>query len=94
MKSVSIRQALEIMAKIINITTQPPVFFTADRLSIRERSERRFLAQRLARMRRSDRLRIARRLEWSADIVSYIERFIELPCVNLPSIKPLMISQI
>jgi Zn-dependent peptidase ImmA (M78 family)/DNA-binding XRE family transcriptional regulator len=78
----------EIMAKIINMTTQPPVFFTAGRPSIRERFGTPFWRS-LVRMRRSDRLRIARRLEWSADIVSYIEKFIELPRVNLPCFKPL-----
>src|SRR5262249_7210191 len=40
----------------------------------------------LARMSGADRLRIARRLEWSADIVAYIERFIELPEIKLPSV--------
>jgi Zn-dependent peptidase ImmA (M78 family)/transcriptional regulator with XRE-family HTH domain len=78
----------EIMAKIINLTAQPPAFFTADRSSIRERFGTPFWRS-LARMNRSDRLRIARRLEWCADIVSYVERFIELPRVNLPLVEPL-----
>jgi Zn-dependent peptidase ImmA (M78 family) len=32
-------------------------------------------------------LRIARRLEWAADIVGYVERFIELPAPRLPTIE-------
>jgi Zn-dependent peptidase ImmA (M78 family)/DNA-binding XRE family transcriptional regulator len=76
----------EAMTKIIALTEQPPVFFTAARPSVRERFGTPFWRS-LARMSRSDRLRIARRLEWSADIVAYIERFIELPRPNLPLIK-------
>jgi Zn-dependent peptidase ImmA (M78 family)/DNA-binding XRE family transcriptional regulator len=76
----------EIMGKIIALTTQPPAFFSADRPSVRERFGTPYWRS-LARMSRADRLRIARRLEWSADIVSYIERFIELPRVNLPDVK-------
>ena len=37
-------------------------------------------------MKRPDRLRIARRLEWAADVVAYIERFIEMPGVCLPPV--------
>jgi Zn-dependent peptidase ImmA (M78 family)/DNA-binding XRE family transcriptional regulator len=76
----------EVMTKIINLTGQPPAFFTAERPSIRERFGTPFWRS-LARMSRADRQRIARRLEWSADVVAYIERFIELPRINLPSIK-------
>jgi Zn-dependent peptidase ImmA (M78 family)/DNA-binding XRE family transcriptional regulator len=72
----------EIMGKIISLTTQPPAFFTADRPAVRERFGTPYWRS-LARMSRADRLRIARRLEWSADIVAYVERFIELPPVNL-----------
>jgi Zn-dependent peptidase ImmA (M78 family)/transcriptional regulator with XRE-family HTH domain len=73
----------EIMGKIIAVTGQSPAFFSADRP--RERFGTPYWRS-LARMSRSDRLRIARRLEWSADIVSYVERFIELPPVNLPAV--------
>ena len=76
----------EVMTKIINLTGQPPAFFSAERLSIRERFGTPYWRS-LARMNRADRLRIARRLEWSADIVAYIEKFIELPRINLPSIQ-------
>jgi Zn-dependent peptidase ImmA (M78 family)/transcriptional regulator with XRE-family HTH domain len=72
------------MRKIINVTGQPPAFFTGERRS-RERTGRPNWRS-LARMARPDRQRIARRLEWAADIVSYIERFIELPPPNLPQV--------
>jgi Zn-dependent peptidase ImmA (M78 family) len=38
-------------------------------------------------MEQHHRRRIARRLEWARDIASYVDRFIELPNVNLPSIE-------
>jgi Zn-dependent peptidase ImmA (M78 family)/transcriptional regulator with XRE-family HTH domain len=75
----------EVMSKIIGLTGQPPAFFTADRPAVRERFGMPFWRS-LARMRRADRLKVARRLEWSADVVAYIERFIELPPTQLPSI--------
>lgn len=76
----------EIMGKIISLTAQPPAFFTADRPAVREGFGTPYWRS-LARMSRADRLRIARRLEWSADIVAYVERFIELPRVNLPTVE-------
>jgi Zn-dependent peptidase ImmA (M78 family)/transcriptional regulator with XRE-family HTH domain len=76
----------EVMTKIIGITGQPPAFFSADRPAVRERFGTPFWRS-LARMSRADRLRIARRLEWSADVVAYIERFIELPPINFPQIE-------
>jgi len=75
----------QVMSKIITVTGQPPAFFTAGRPAVRERFGTPFWRS-LVRMRRADRLRIARRLEWSADVVAYIERFIELPPVELPPI--------
>jgi Zn-dependent peptidase ImmA (M78 family) len=38
-------------------------------------------------MNRPDRLRIGRRLEWAWDVVNYVERFIDLPAVNLPTVE-------
>jgi len=76
----------EVMAKIIALTAQPPAFFTSDR----PRAAGAFgvpFWRSLARMKRPDRLRIARRLEWAADVVSYIERFIELPRLLLPAVR-------
>jgi Zn-dependent peptidase ImmA (M78 family)/DNA-binding XRE family transcriptional regulator len=75
----------EVMSTIIGLTAQPPAFFTADRPAVRERFGAPFWRS-LARMKRADRLKIARRLEWSADVVAYIERFIELPPTRFPSI--------
>lgn len=76
----------EIMSKIINVTEQPPAFFSAERQRIQERVGAPFWRS-LARMNRSDRLRIARRLDWAADVVAYIERFIEFPPPKLPSVS-------
>jgi Zn-dependent peptidase ImmA (M78 family) len=36
-------------------------------------------------MNKPDRARISRRLEWAWDVVSYIEQFLDLPTVNLPT---------
>lgn len=75
----------EVFARIIDVTGQPPSFFTTPR----NRSVSRFRMpnwRSLKRMQRPERLRIARRLEWAFDITSYVERFIELPPVRLPEI--------
>lgn len=76
----------EVMTRIIALTAQPPAFFTAERQRVSERLGMPFWRS-LARMNRPDRLRIARRLEWAADIVVFIERFIELPAPSLPTVK-------
>ncbi|OAI44056.1 hypothetical protein AYO42_05365 [Rhizomicrobium sp. SCGC AG-212-E05] len=76
----------EVMRAIINVTGQPPAFFTSDRPRSRGRAGRPNWRS-LARMARPERQRVARRLEWAADIVSYIERFIELPAPNLPRVE-------
>lgn len=75
----------DIMGKIITLTKQPPSFFTAERVRSGERFGTPFWRS-LVRMKRPDRLRISRRLEWTADVVSYVERFIELPSVRLPTV--------
>jgi Zn-dependent peptidase ImmA (M78 family)/transcriptional regulator with XRE-family HTH domain len=75
-----------VMSSIIALTGQPPSFFTAARV----RSADGFgipYWRGLKRMNRPDRLRISRRLEWAWDVVNYIERFIDLPPVNLPSVE-------
>lgn len=77
--------APETMGKIITLTTQPPSFFTAERARSGERFGTPYWRS-LVRMKRPDRLRIARRLEWTADVVGYIERFIELPPIRLPQV--------
>ncbi|MCK5041583.1 MAG: helix-turn-helix transcriptional regulator, partial [Sphingomonadales bacterium] len=76
----------EIMSKIIALTEQPPSFFTTERAR-NTSSFRRPFWRSLKRMERRHRMRISRRLEWTHDIVQYIEKFIDLPDVNLPDIK-------
>ncbi len=73
------------MSRIIAVTEQPPSFFTAERTRAAEGFGTPFWRG-LKRMNRPDRLRIARRLEWAWDVVHYVERFIDLPPVNLPAI--------
>jgi hypothetical protein len=72
------------MAKIIGITAQPPLFFVTPRE--RARTGVPFWRS-LNRMEQHHRRRIARRLEWARDIAAYVDRFIELPGVNLPKIE-------
>jgi Zn-dependent peptidase ImmA (M78 family)/DNA-binding XRE family transcriptional regulator len=73
----------EALAKIIALTALPPLFFARPR-------ERTGLGtpfwRGLKRMEQYHRRRISRRLEWARDITSYLERFIQIPAVNLPSI--------
>jgi Zn-dependent peptidase ImmA (M78 family)/DNA-binding transcriptional regulator YiaG len=76
----------EALTRIIALTHQPPAFFTANRQRFSERSGMPFWRS-LVRMKRPDRLRVARRLEWAADVVNYLERFIELPPLRLPSVS-------
>ena len=71
----------EVMAKIIAATAQPPLFFVTPRE--RARTETPFWRS-LKRMEQHHRRRIARRLEWTRDIAAFVDRFIELPGVNLP----------
>lgn len=76
----------EHISRIISLTEQPPMFFTTER----QRSAEQFRSpfwRGLRRMDRPNRLRIARRLEWAHDIRRYLERFIELPMLNLPQIS-------
>lgn len=76
----------DIFAKIVDVTSQPPAFFT----TARQRPAARFRMpnwRSLKRMQRPDRLRVSRRLEWAFDIVDYLERFIELPTVSVPDIE-------
>lgn len=74
----------ESMSKIIALTTQPPSFFTTERPRGSSTSGTPFWRG-LKRMNKPDRARISRRLEWAWDIVSYVERYLDLPAVNLPS---------
>jgi Zn-dependent peptidase ImmA (M78 family)/DNA-binding XRE family transcriptional regulator len=72
------------MRRIIDITEQPPSFFVAPR----ERAANGISPywRGLKRMELHHRKRIARRLEWTADVVSFLSDYIELPEVRLPNI--------
>jgi Zn-dependent peptidase ImmA (M78 family)/transcriptional regulator with XRE-family HTH domain len=75
----------DVMAKIIGETAQPPIFFTmmpprlGQTISPFWRS--------LKRMELHHRRRITRRLEWARDIATYIEKYIDLPFVNIPHVE-------
>jgi Zn-dependent peptidase ImmA (M78 family)/DNA-binding XRE family transcriptional regulator len=75
----------DVFSKIIEITRQPPGFFTA----IRKHSAERFRVpnwRSLKRMQRPDRLRIGRRLEWAYYAAELLAEYITLPPVDLPEI--------
>jgi Zn-dependent peptidase ImmA (M78 family)/DNA-binding XRE family transcriptional regulator len=74
----------EVMAKIIGVTAQPPLFFVTPRERARTGAP---FWRSLKRMEQHHRRRIARRLEWARDIAAYVDRFVELPSVNLPKIE-------
>lgn len=76
----------QVMSNIIALTGQPPAFFTAARSRTSEGFGTPYWRG-LKRMNRPDRLRISRRLEWAWDVVNYVERFIDLPALNLPVIE-------
>jgi Zn-dependent peptidase ImmA (M78 family)/transcriptional regulator with XRE-family HTH domain len=75
-----------VMSRIIALTEQPPGFFTDFRNRSREHFGSAFWRS-LKRMQRPDRLRIARRMEWAWDVLIYLEHFLDLPKLNLPSIE-------
>lgn len=74
----------EVMGKIIAETAQPPAFFVMPRE--RAASGISPFWRGLKRMQLYHRKRIARRLEWARDITAYLERFIDLPDVTLPTV--------
>lgn len=74
----------ETLAKIIAITALPPAFF----ISQRERARNGMPFWRgLKRMEQHHRRRISRRLEWAHDVTCYVQRFIQVPKVNIPDIE-------
>jgi Zn-dependent peptidase ImmA (M78 family)/DNA-binding transcriptional regulator YiaG len=73
----------EALAKIIALTALPPAFFVTPRERTRLGTP---FWRGLKRMEQYHRRRISRRLEWVQDITSYLEQFIQIPAVNLPSI--------
>lgn len=76
----------EIMSKIIRETGQPVSFFTTYKREVPPNMGVPFWRS-LNRADVSYRNRTVRRLEWALEITRYIERFINLPKVNLPSIE-------
>jgi Zn-dependent peptidase ImmA (M78 family)/transcriptional regulator with XRE-family HTH domain len=85
-ESGKIVPSAEVMSKIIALTEQPPSFFTVKRARSSDGFGTPFWRG-LKRMNRPDRARISRRLEWAWDIVAYLERFIDLPAINLPVLE-------
>ena len=75
----------DVMAKVIAHTAQPPAFFVTPR----QRSANGISPfwRGLKRMELHHRKRVTRRLEWACDITAYLETFIELPQVSLPSVN-------
>lgn len=74
----------ETLANIIGITALPPSFFVTSRDRAHHGSP---FWRGLKRMEQNHRHRIRRRLEWARDITAYLERFIELPSVNVPKVE-------
>ena len=74
----------EALSRIIAITAQPPSFFVSNRDRARVGVP---FWRSLKRMELHHRRRITRRLEWARDIADYLDGFIHLPKVSLPSIS-------
>jgi Zn-dependent peptidase ImmA (M78 family)/transcriptional regulator with XRE-family HTH domain len=74
----------EVMDAIIRLTRQPPAFFTTPR---DEEAQVTPFWRSLKRMQLHNRNRISRRMIWASDVVRYLERFIELPKPNIPSVE-------
>jgi Zn-dependent peptidase ImmA (M78 family)/DNA-binding XRE family transcriptional regulator len=76
----------DVLSHIMNVTEQPPSFFVLTR---RRKSDgfRSPFWRSLKRMEQLARARISRRLEWAADIVDYIEDYVELPVVGIPDLQ-------
>ncbi|MBW4329426.1 XRE family transcriptional regulator [Stakelama sp. CBK3Z-3] len=70
---------------IIAVTGQSLSFFTT--LPARPSDPQTPFFRSLKRMESHHRRRIYRRLQWAGDILSFLERFIELPSVNLPDFE-------
>jgi Zn-dependent peptidase ImmA (M78 family)/transcriptional regulator with XRE-family HTH domain len=74
----------EALSRIIAVTAQPPSFF----ITARDRAQSGMPFWRsLKRMELHHRRRVTRRLEWARDIATYLDSFIHLPTVRLPSIS-------
>lgn len=74
----------ETFEKIVRATGQPLAFFTRPRPRARDLFGATFWRS-LKRLNEPERLRIARRLDWLHDIVAYLERYVDLPALDLPA---------
>jgi Zn-dependent peptidase ImmA (M78 family)/DNA-binding XRE family transcriptional regulator len=75
----------EVMSRIIGSTAQALCFFTT--MPQRTGEVRTPFWRSLKRMGLHHRRRILRRLQWAGDVSRLVERYIELPSVNLPSFE-------
>lgn len=76
----------EIMSKIIGETGQPTTFFTTAKRHASPNLGYPFWRN-LTRTKANYRNRTVRRLEWALEITKQVERFVDLPEINLPSIQ-------
>lgn len=79
-----ISPSADIMGKIVAETEQPLSFFTSAPARVGELGTPFWRS--LKRMEFHHRRRIVRRLQWASDICALVERFVELPAVNLPHV--------
>ena len=75
----------EVLSRIIRATAQSLSFFIT--MPQRTGEVRTPFWRRLKRMELHHRRRILRRLQWAGDVSRLMERFIEMPRVNLPSVE-------
>jgi Zn-dependent peptidase ImmA (M78 family)/DNA-binding XRE family transcriptional regulator len=75
----------DVLSKILAATAQPLPFFT--NIPARTGEPGAPFWRSLKRMEQNHRRRVTRRLQWAADICALVERFVELPKVNLPEIR-------
>lgn len=74
----------EVMSRIVAATEQSLPFFTTAPARVGEFGSPFWRS--LKRMELHHRRRIVRRLQWASDVCALVERFVELPAVNLPHI--------
>lgn len=72
------------MRGIVRVTGQSLSFFTT--LPHRPSDPKSPFFRSLKRMQSHHRRRIYRRLQWTGDIISLLERYLDLPAVNLPDV--------
>jgi Zn-dependent peptidase ImmA (M78 family)/transcriptional regulator with XRE-family HTH domain len=75
----------EVLSEIIAATRQPLSFFTSSPERAGDMATPFWRS--LKRMEQHHRRRITRRMQWARDICGLVERFVELPAVNLPQVN-------